>query len=167
MSVIMYQDENNKTKITSTLFEPKINTQSIFESNTQQLKEKISDEKLRNDKEMLKKLLNEIEIQLDDGKDSAVLKIGDQEVKISLESFKNNYKKLSEEAMILINAIIKDNEMVLNEDVNKIYIACNYFSNFFSKLISGHFNKDDIVEVKNHINTMKALSNVSKLSEIF
>ena len=42
MSVILYQDENNKTKIASTLFEPKINTQAIFESNTDQLKEKFT-----------------------------------------------------------------------------------------------------------------------------
>jgi len=166
MSVILYQDENNKTKIASTLFEPKINTQAIFESNTDQLKEKITDDRHKNDKELLKKLLKEIEIQLDEGKETAVLQIGNQEVKISLQPFKNNYKRISDEVMVLINAIIKDHDMDLNEDVNKVYITSKNFSNYFSKLIKEHFKRDDIVEVKNDIDTMKALSNEDSIKNI-
>ena len=54
--------------------------------------------------------------------------------------------------------------MDLNEDVNKVYITSKNFSNYFSKLIKEHFKRDDIVEVKNDIDTMKALSNVCEFN---
>ena len=108
----------------------------------------------------MNKLLDELEKQIDSGKEFATLEINGTKYNINLKTIKDQYKQYCDSATTLVNAILDDNKLDLKKDIGKVSVSSQWFSNCYIDLIGQKLDIKDKIQLIRKENNMSTMIDI-------